>query len=201
MLVVFTHLLDSLPDAGVERFAALLGVFDCRAVHGLNRRLSLHHTHSPGGPTEDEIGIETLAGHGVVAGAGRVIHGQYELGHARRRHRFDESGARTNDPLVLRFGANHESGDVLNEQQRNSLAIAALDEECDFLGALGVQDATEAGLLPWSSFDEPALIRDESDTDAANVHIATDNFPREPRLKFIDRPAVDERTNHFVHVI
>ena len=43
------------------------------------------------------------------------------FGTRRGRHRFDEARARANDPLVLGFGADHEAGDVLHEEQRNAL--------------------------------------------------------------------------------
>ena len=48
---------------------------------------------------------------------------------------------------MLGLGADHEPRDVLHEQQRNALPVAAVDEERDLLGALGVDDAAEARLL------------------------------------------------------
>ena len=124
-------------------FAAL----ERRAVHGLNRRLAFHHAHAPRRPAEDEVGIEALPRHRVVAGAGRVVHGEHDLRHARRRHRFDEARARADDAFVLGLGTDHEARDVLHEQQRHALPVAAVDEVRDLLGALGVDDAAEARLL------------------------------------------------------
>ena len=116
-------------------------------MHGLHGALALHHAHAPRRPGEDEVGVEALARHRVVAGAGRVVDREDDLRHARRGHRLDEARAGADDALVLGLGPDHEAGHVLHEQQRHALAVAALDEERDLLGALGVDDAAEARLL------------------------------------------------------
>ena len=116
-------------------------------MHGLDGGFAFHHAHASGRPGEDEVRIEALPRHRVVAGAGRVVDREHDLRHARRGHRLDEARAGANDPVVLGLGTDHEAGDVLHEQQRNALAIAAVDEERHLLGALGVDDAAEARLL------------------------------------------------------
>ena len=47
--------------------------------------------------------------------------------------------------LVLGLRADHEAGHVLDEQERDALAVALVDEVRRLLGALGVDDAAKAG--------------------------------------------------------
>ena len=51
----------------------------------------------PVGQEKMKVGIEALTRHGVVPGAGRVVHREHELGHHRRRHRLDEVRAGPDD--------------------------------------------------------------------------------------------------------
>ena len=76
-----------------------------------------------------------------------MVDGEDELRDHRGGHRLDEPGAGADDPGVLRLGADHEPAHVLHEEQRQSLAAGGLDEVGDLLGALGVDDAAEAGPL------------------------------------------------------
>ena len=50
-------------------------------------------------------------------------------------------------------------------------------------------------------FDQPALVRDEADGNAANAHIAANHFLRKLGLELVDLPVVDQRANHLVHVV
>jgi len=59
---------------------------------------------------------------------------------------------------VLGFRTYHESRHVLDEQQRNSLAVATVDEVRDLLRALGVDDAAEERILAGAYIDETELI-------------------------------------------
>ena len=70
---------DGLRDVGGQRLLGGLRGFERLAVNRLDRGLALHHRHAARGPAEDEVGIEPLARHGVVAGAGRVIHREHDF--------------------------------------------------------------------------------------------------------------------------
>ena len=123
----------------------------------------------PVGQLKMKSGIEALPRHRVVSCARRVVHGEHDLRNVRRGHRLDEARARANDSLVLGLGSDHEARDVLHEQQRNPLAVAAVDEERDFLRALGVDDAAEPRLLARAALDQAALIGDHADRHAHDV--------------------------------
>src|SRR5262245_24401976 len=152
-------------------------------MYCLNSRLALHHRHAARRPTEDEVGIEALGGHGVISSARRVIHGQHDLRDPRRRHRFDEARAGPNDSFVLGLWSHHETRDVLNEQQRNALAVAAIDEIRDLLGALGIEDSAKARLFARSAFDQTTLIGDDAHRNSANPRITADDLSSEMPLK------------------
>ena len=81
-----------------QRLRRALRSVDGRAVHGLHRALPLHHRHAARGPAEDEVGVEPLPRHRVVAGAGGVVHGEHDLRHARRRDSGQQPAARTSPP-------------------------------------------------------------------------------------------------------
>ena len=65
------------------------------------------------------------------------------------------SRTRANDPFVLRLRAHHEARDILHEQQRNALPVAAIDEVGDLLRAFGVDDAAEPRPLPGTELSLP----------------------------------------------
>ena len=64
----------------------------------------------------------------VVAGAERAADDHGELGHARRGDGGDHLGAVLGDAAGLVVAADHEAGDVLQEQQRDAALVAQLDE-------------------------------------------------------------------------
>ena len=89
-------------------------------------------------------------------------------------------------PVVLGFGAHHEAGHVLHEQERDALAVAAVDEVRHLLRALGVDDAAEARLLAGAALDQAALIGDHADGDALDARVAADHLAREVRLELVE---------------
>src|SRR5690606_23554628 len=70
VLVVGADGLDLRPERLVGLLPRLLQLLELRAEERHDRALAFHHAHPPRGPSEDEIRIEALSGHGVVAGAG-----------------------------------------------------------------------------------------------------------------------------------
>ncbi len=130
-----------------------------------------------------------------------MIHGEHDLRDARRGHGFDESRAGADDSLVLGFRSDHEAGHVLNEKQRDALAVAAVDEIRDLLRALRVDDAAEARLLALASFDEAALVRDHADRHALDARVAADHLAREGALELVELAVVDERAEQGTHVV
>ena len=139
--------------------------------------LAFHHAHAPGGPGEDEVGIEALPRHRVVAGAGRVVHREHDLRHARRRHRLDEARAGADDALVLRLGADHEAA---RRPARRAAGCRSRsqrsDEVRDLLGALGVDDAAEARRLAGAPLMRPRWFAMTPTGDAVDARVAADHL-------------------------
>src|SRR5213078_3807677 len=154
MVVVGAHGVDGGAVAGFDHVAA---------IDGLDGGLPFHYAHTARRPRDDEIGVESLPRHGVVAGARCVIHREHQLRHGGRRHRFDEPRSGANDPGVLRLGADHEPGHVLNEEEGQALAVGIVDEVGHLLRALGVDNAADLGGLALLSLDDPARIGDDRD--------------------------------------
>ena len=71
------------------------------------------------GQPKVKFGIEALAGHRVISRAARVIDCQDDFGHRRAGHGFHHLGARADDAFALRLHAHHESGDILEINQRH----------------------------------------------------------------------------------
>ena len=100
-----------------------------------------HHGDAVVGPREHEAGVVGPARHAVVAGAVGGPDHQREVGHRRVRHGVDQLRAVLDDPALLVARADHEPGDVLDEQQRDVAPVAQLDELRALLGLLGEEDA------------------------------------------------------------
>src|SRR6266545_4901890 len=163
MLVVLTHCVYC-SDYICSRVFALLFCFLQRwTVHCLHGGLAFHHRHASGWPAENEIRIESLPRHCIVAGARGVVDCQHQLRHTSRRHRLYEPCARANDSLLFGFRPNHEARNVLHKEKRSLLSVAAIDEVRDLLCALRINDSPEAGLLTFTALYEPALVGDYAD--------------------------------------
>jgi hypothetical protein len=81
------------------------------------------------------------AAHAVVAGAEAAADQHGELGHLGGGDGGDHLGAVLGDAAVLVLAADHEAGDVLQEDQRDAALGAQLDEVGALLGRLAKQDA------------------------------------------------------------
>src|SRR5207302_1334383 len=91
--------------------------------NGLDRGLTLHHAHPAGRPRDDEIGVEALSRHGVVARSRGVVHRQNEFGHRGGGHCFHEARPGADDARVFGVSPDHEARHVLDEEQGHPLAI------------------------------------------------------------------------------
>ncbi len=110
--------------------AAALGL-DAVAPHGgehAGRLFTAHHADAGVGPHPQLTRAIGAAAHAVVARAEGASDDDGELGHLSASHRRDQLGAMTGDAFVLGLAADHEAGDVLQEQQRNAALAAQLDE-------------------------------------------------------------------------
>ncbi len=124
-----------------------------------------------------------------------------DLRDERRGHGFHELRAGANDAGVFSVRADHESGDILEEQQRRAVAAARLDEVRDLLGALGVDDATKPRWLACRTLDQGALIRDDTDGQAADAAVPRNHLFRVVGLKLVEIPVIEQAREYVVHVV
>ncbi len=115
------------------------------------------------------------------------------LGTTRGADRRNHLRAGANDAGPLRIFADHESVDVVQEDQGDQVLIAVHDEAGRFLRALGIDDA--ADLDPFRPADGPMatrlilvdlLVGDDADRVAADARIAAKNGPAEIRLVLVE---------------
>ena len=85
-------------------------------MHRAHRSFAFHHGHAAGWPAEDEVGIEALPSHRVVARATGMIDGEHDFRHPRTGHGFDEACPGADNAFVFGVRPYHESGDVLHEE-------------------------------------------------------------------------------------
>src|SRR5229473_606368 len=143
-VVIGARLIDGLLQIFGQGLAGGFVFFDFHGKEGLHGGIAFHDADAGGGPTEREVGIEALAGHSVVAGAAGVIDGEDDLGDGGGGHGLDHLGAGADDAFALDFDAHHETGDVLEVDQRQAEALGGFDEVSDFSGGFGIDDAANA---------------------------------------------------------
>src|SRR4029453_13700465 len=116
--------------------------------------LGAHHRDAVVRPGEDEARVVGAARHAVVPGAVRRTDHDREMRHRAVRDRVDELGAVLDDPALLVSAADHEAGDVLQEDDRRVGLVAELDELRPLLRRLG---------------EEHAVVGEEADRIAVDV--------------------------------
>src|SRR5262249_52878450 len=154
-------------------------------------RVAFHNAHASGGPAKDEIRIEALTRHCVVTRSRRVIHCQNNLRNSRSRHRFDKLSPGTNDPGVLSVRSDHESGDILHEQQRRLMPVAGLDEVSDLLSGFRIDDPTEARRFSGHAH-HASMIRNYANLNSADTTVTRDHLFRVVSLKLIEMTIVEQ---------
>ena len=121
-----------------------------------------------------------------------MVDGEHELRDRRGGHRFDEARARANDARVLRLGPDHESGNILNEQQRHPFPVGVFDEIGHLLGTLRVDDAADPRrfVLPLR-LDHAARVRDHRHLPSCNRAMPADHFRRDVRLELVEPAGIE----------
>src|SRR5471030_2276625 len=105
------------------------------------RLLPAHDRDARVGPHPEEAGAVGAAAHAVIAGTVAAAHDHRELRHVHRGDRRHHLGAVARDAARLVFTADHEAGDVLQEDQRDAALATQLDEMCGLQRRLVEQDA------------------------------------------------------------
>ena len=136
-------------------------------------------------PGEQEARVEAAAAHAVVAGAERAADDHRQARHARSRHRVHELRAVAGDAAALGLGADHEAGDVLQEQQRDVALVAQLDEMRALERRFGEQHA---------------VVGQDADRIAAPGRGAADQRRAELGLELLQLRIVDQARDHLAHI-
>ena len=139
--------------------------------------LAAHHRDAGVWPHPQLPGPVRSTAHGVVAGAERPAGDDRELRHLGARDRGHELGAVAGDATLLRVLADHEAGDVLEEDKRDAALARQFDEVCSLLGRFGEEDAT---------------VREDPDGVALDPGKPADEGVAVERLELVEAAAVDD---------
>ena len=138
------------------------------------------------GQVNRKRGRVSAAGHAVIAGAEAAADQHRDLGHLRGGDGGDQLGAVLGDAFGLILAADHEAGDVLQEQQGRAALAGELDEMRALDRAFAEQDA---------------VVGEDRDRHAPDVREAADQRGAVERLELVELAAVDDAGDDLVHVI
>ena len=167
--------------------APALGL-DAVAAHGgqhARRLFAAHHADARIRPHPQEARAVGAAAHAVVAGAEGAADQHGDLGHLHGGDRGHHLRAVLGDAAVLVLAADHEAGDVLQEQQRNAALAAQLDEVRALLRRLAEQDA---------------VVGDDAHRVAVELGEAAHQRRAVARLELVEARAIDHAGDDLAHV-
>src|SRR5580698_7015536 len=181
-LIVRARALDAVLQIFRHRLALRLQPFELWTVDRFYRRIALHDADTRGRPAERKSGIESLARHGVVSGATRMIERKYNFRNRSAGHGLYHLSAGADDPFALRLHSHHEAGDVLKIDQRHTVPFRVLDEVGYLAGGLGVDNSGDAR----SAFclEESAAIRNYSHRASKQPGVGAQQLRCMVRLEF-----------------
>ena len=157
------------------------------ADHGEDGRglVAAHHGDARVRPHPQLARLERASAHRVVAGAERAAGDDGELRHLRVRDRHHELRPVAGDAAGLVLRADHEAGDVLQEDERDAPLAAELDEVRALLRRLG---------------EEHAVVREDPDRDPLDAREACDERLAVQRLELVEARAVDDPRDQLARV-
>ena len=141
------------------------------------RLRAAHHARSGVRPRPQEPRLVGATGHRVVAGAEAAADEHRELGHLGRGDRGHELRAVLGDAGLLVLAADHEPGDVLEEDERDPALAGELDE---------------VGALERRLAEQDPVVGEDRDRVALDVGEAGDQRLAVERLELVEPRAVDE---------
>ena len=133
------------------------------------------------GQVKSKRRIEGAAAHTVVARAIAAADDHRELRHRRIGHGIDHLGAMLDDTLLFIATAHHESGDVLQVDQRRAGLVTELDE----LRCL------QRGIR-----EEHAIVAEDADREAVDMRVAGDQRRAIVALELLEARAIYKPRNH-----
>src|SRR6266568_9402305 len=102
---------------------------------------------------------------------------------------------------MLRFRTNHESGDILNEDEWRAMTIASVDEVSNFLGRFSVNDAAKLRRAAGWIAKHPARVCNYAHLYSANTRVAGDNLFRIIGLELVQVSFVQQTFQKLAHVV
>ncbi len=147
--------------------------------------LAAHDRDARVRPHPQETRAVRTAAHAVVAGAETAADDDGEFRYAGARHRRYQLGAVLGDAPRFVFFADHETSDVLQEDQRDAALCAQFDEMRAFQRGLRIQDA---------------VVGDDADRVAVNMCKAAYQRRAIKRLELVEFAAIDDTRDDFAHV-
>ena len=148
--------------------------------------LAAHHRDARVRPHPQEARLVGAAAHAVVAGAERAADDDGELRDDRVGDGVHHLRAVLGDAAALVLLADHEAGDVLQEDQRDAAQVAQLDEVRRLQRRFGEQHA---------------VVGDDADEKSVQPREAGDERRRVALLELVEARAVDHPRDHFAHVV
>src|ERR671925_686770 len=156
----------------------------------VDRRLRTHHGDLRVRQGEAGVGLVARPRHGVEPGAVGLPHDHRDLRDRRLRDCRDHLRPGPDDPLTFDLGADHEAGDVREEEQGDVERVAGPDEARGLVGRVDEQDT--ASLL--------RLVRDDPDRAPVDARVADDQLPGPALLDLEERARIDQRADQVEHV-
>lgn len=157
-------------------------ILSANRLHDRGELLAAHDADTSVGPHPQEPGPVGAAAHAVVAGAVGAAYDDGEFGDGRAGDGGDELGAVLGDAVALGGGADHEAGDVLEEDEGDAALGAQLDE---------------VGALEGGGGEEDAVVGDDADLVAVDGGEAGDEGGAEVVFEFGEVGAVDDAGDDF----
>src|SRR6266568_9078488 len=102
---------------------------------------------------------------------------------------------------MLGLRADHETGDILDKEQRCVMTVTSLDEVSHLLSRLGIDDSTKSRRATCRIAKHAARIRNHANLNPANARMTGDNLFRIVRLKLVKMTLIKQAFQNVAHVI
>ena len=153
--------------------------------------LGAHHADLGPGPGQEGVGFIGASVHHVIARAVPLAQYDRELRDGRRRYGVEHLGAVPDDPFLLHLRADHESGHVLEEHERDLERIADIDEASRLVRRVHVQHAARVH----------RVVRDDPDAPSVDARKRGHDVASPARLQLERAAVVGDRGDHLADVV
>src|SRR6266705_482115 len=102
---------------------------------------------------------------------------------------------------MLGLRTDHETGDILDKEQRCVVTVTSLDEVSHLLSRLGIDDSTKSRRATCRIAKHAARIRNHADLNPANGRMAGNDLFRIVGLKLVKMTLIKQAVQNVAHVI